>query len=71
MEQYNYRVLHEIIRELNLNRKVPMDLIEVVFRDIVREFHNLNHRKPTERELYALALLALDEAMMRVSYIIV
>ena len=70
MEQYNCQVLHKIIRELNLNSKVPVDLVETIFRDLIREFYNLNRRKPTEKELYALALLALDEAMMKISYVI-
>ncbi|HIQ03109.1 MAG TPA: hypothetical protein EYH40_01670 [Desulfurococcales archaeon] len=71
MEQYNYRILHEIIRELNLNSKVPIDLVKIIFEDLIKEFYNLNRRKPTEKELYALALLALDEAMMKVSYVII
>ena len=66
-----YQILYQMLQTLKLYNKLNIDFVKVIFKEIVASFRELNNRSPSHKELYALALLAIDEAMMKISYTII
>ena len=67
----NDEIIHNALRELGLLGKISLDHIKALYNTIIKDFKYLNNREPNREERYALALLAIDEILLRLGYLII